>query len=187
MMAEKKATPPTAPSLVGEKIYLRAATADDIANTHHWFLLSEPQTQTCRPVVVYSAAEASENFKKDERTPFRQQFMVIRTADNVPVGRVSYFDLNPLNRSAELGLLVDPEERRKGFGREAIRILSRYLFRYRGLNKVYAQTSQPNIAACKLLEAAGFRRDGTLRHHYFINNEFHDGYLYSLLLFEFDG
>jgi RimJ/RimL family protein N-acetyltransferase len=37
-----------------------------------------------------------------------------------------------------------------------------------------------------MLEKAGFRRDGTLRHQYYYNGEFHDGYLYSLLRFEFD-
>jgi RimJ/RimL family protein N-acetyltransferase len=110
----------------------------------------------------------------------------VRKEGNLPIGRIRFFGLNTLNRSAELGLLIDPDERRKGYGGEAVRILARYLFRFRGLNKVYAQTSEKNVAACKLLEGAGFRRDGVLRHHYFSENEFSNGHLYSLLLFEVD-
>lgn len=185
-MAEKPVTYPTAPSLVGEKLYLRPATPEDIANTHHWDLLSEPQLRASQPLPLYSAQEAVELFKKQERSPSEQTLIVVRKEGNLPIGRIRFFGLNALNRSAELGLIIDPEERRKGHGGEAIRILSRYLFRFRGLNKVYAQTSEKNAAACKLLEGAGFRRDGVLRHHYFADNEFSNGHLYSLLLFEVD-
>ena len=63
-MADKKPTPMTAPSLIGDSIYLRPATAEDIANTHHWRVLSEPQSLGSRPMVFHSSAEAAELFKK---------------------------------------------------------------------------------------------------------------------------
>lgn len=185
MTAEKK-TYPTTPALVGDKVYLRVATPEDIGNTYHWFILSEPQSQSCRPVIIRTASEALEAYKKEERTPDRQTLMVIRKEDNVPVGRLRYFDLNPQNRSAEIGLLVDPDMRRKGYGLEAVKVICRYLIRYRGLNKVHAQTAAYNAAAIKLLEAAGFKKDGTLRHHYFYQGEYHHGFIYSVLAHELE-
>ena len=185
-MVDRKPILTAPPSLIGERVYLRPMTAEDVANTHHWFLMSEPQLQTCRPHPLTTASEASEAFKKAERTIDQARFVIVRLSDNVPVGRINYFDYNSLNRSAEFGLIVDPDERGKGFGLEATRILCRYLFHYRGLNKVHAQTAAFNEPAIKLLTAAGFKRDGVLRQHYFSDREFHDGLVYSLLAFESD-
>ncbi len=183
-MAEKKNLT-TQPALIGNKVYLRPATAEDVANTYHWFLLGDPSSMTCRPLTVNTAAESAEAYKKAERSPDRQLFMVVRKKDNVPVGQIRFFDLNNLNRSAELGLLVDPDEQKKGVGSEAVKILCEYLFATRGLNKVYAQTGSFNAGAKALLESADFKLDGTLRRHYFYKGEYHDGLIYSLLAYEF--
>ena len=185
-MADKKNPLPVDPHLVGKNVYLRPATAEDVANTYHWFLMSDPAMQTCRPLPFRTAAEAAEDYRKAEKTAERQLFVIVRLKDKQPVGVIRFFNWNSLNRSVELGMLIDPDEQRNGFGLEAIRLLSRYMFRVRDLNKVYANTSSLNTAAVGMLEKAGFRRDGTLRHHYYYNGEFHDGYLYSLLRFEFD-
>jgi len=183
-MADKKIKYPTQPSLVGAKIYLRTGSAEDAANWQYWFLLSEPQAMSSSPVPFLTPSESSEKFKSKEKSTSEQKFAVVKKDDQIPVGEVAFFNYNPLNRSAELGLLIDPEERKKGYGKEAMQLLCRYLFKYRGLNKVYARTAEFNDAAIKLLETLDFKRDATLRDHYFYNGEFHNGVIYSLLLFE---
>lgn len=185
-MADTEAKYPTQPSLVGSKVYLRPGTAEDAANRQYWFLHGEPQAMSCSPVPFLTPSEASERFKSKEKSPSEQRFAVVRKEDEVPVGEVAFFNHNPLNRSAELGLLIDPEEREKGYGKEAAQLLCRYLFKYRGLNKVYAQTADFNEAAIKLLETLRFKKDGSLRDHYFFDGEFHNAAVYSLLLFELD-
>jgi len=110
----------------------------------------------------------------------------IRKKDHVLIGEVAFFNYNPLNRSMELGILINPEERQNGYGREALHVLCRYLFKYRGLNKVYAQTAAHNKGAVRLVESSGFKQDGMLRDHYFFNGQFYAGLIYSLLLFEFE-
>ena len=184
-MTDKPKIITTAPSLVGDKVYLRPATAEDVLNTHHWHLMSEPASMSCRPLTIRNAAAAAEAFKQEECSPNRQLFMVVRKKDNVPVGRTRFFDLNVHNRSAEFGMLIDPDERKKGHAREAVMLLCKYLFDVRGLNKVYAQTAEFNSGAIKLLERCGFQKDGTLRRHYFHKGEFYDGLIYSILQHEF--
>ena len=126
-MCEKKSKLPADPNLVGKNIYLRPATAEDVANTYHWFLMSDPAMQTCRPHPFRTAAEAAEDYKKTEKTTERQLFVIARQKDKQPVGIVRYFNWNGLNRSVELGMLVDPEEQRKGHGLEALRLLSPHM------------------------------------------------------------
>lgn len=185
-MADKKSEYPTPSGLVGKNVYLRPATDKDVANTYHWFLQSDPATQSCRPHPFKTPFEAAEAYKKREPTTEEQLFVIVRQKGNVSVGVIRFFNMNTLNRSAELGLIIDPDERKKGHALEAIRLLTRYLIKVRDLNKMYAHTSKLNKGAVVLLEKAGFKRDGTLRHHYFYDGELHDGYIYSLLRYEFE-
>lgn len=177
---------PAQPSLIGKKVYLRPTTPTDISNMHIWSVLTEPQLQTCHPSLFRTAEETVEEYKTRSITDLRQRFTVCIKKTKTPVGVVTFFDMNTLNRSAELGLLIDPSEHRHGYGTDAMRVMIRYLFRYRGLNKVHAQTSGPNLAAIALLEKLGFKRDAVLRDHYFQDGSFHPGYVYSLLLYEMD-
>jgi RimJ/RimL family protein N-acetyltransferase len=100
------------------------------------------------------------------------------------IGHVTYFDLNFRNRSVEIGYLLAPAARGKGFAREAIALLLGYLFGGLGLNKVYAQTASSNTASTKMLEALGFQRDGVLRQHHMEDGELRDDFVYSILLSE---
>jgi diamine N-acetyltransferase len=185
-MKDKKTSFPTQPSLIGDHVYLRPATADDVANNHVWFILSEPQAQGCQPLPFRTASEAAEAFKKREATTDHQAFAIVRKQDKTLVGKIVFFDFNSLNRSAGLGVLIDPDERKKGYAGDAMRVLIRFMFHYRGLNKVYAQTAEFNSGAVRLLESLGFKKDACLRDHHFYNGKFFDSFVYSLLLFEAD-
>lgn len=174
------------PAFVGKKIYLRPVSPEDAASIQHWRVLSSMQTLSSRPMVFLTPLEAQERAKKDEKDPYAQRFGIVRIEDNMLVGGLGLFNHNPLNRSAEFGIVVDPDEQKKGYATEAVRLLVRYLFRYRGLNKMHAQTAAFNTKAVHLLEGLRFKRDAVLRDHYFHNGEFHAGYIYSLLSFEFE-
>ncbi len=177
---------PAPNSLVGDKIYLRPATAEDIQNTYHWTILSDPQSLTSRPRILLSAAQAAERFKSEQPSAEKQTFMIVRQEDNTPVGRINFFNYNSLNLSAEIGLVIDPDERRKGHATDAIWTLCRYLFMQRGLNKVVFETVALNKGMIKIAEQLRFKQDGTLRDQYYQNGKFIDGRIYSLLRYEFE-
>jgi len=183
-MAEERRPLAAVPSLIGKEVFLRPTVPEEYAATYHWTLQSEPQTLSARPLTIKTPAQAAESFKKWESSIDRQHFTVVRIEDKMPVGRISFYDYNPLNRSAGLGLIIDPEERRNSYGTEAMKLIIKYLFRNRGMNKVYAETSDFNAGTPALLESLGFKLDGRLRNHYFFNGEFHDRLIYSLLLYE---
>lgn len=184
-MTEKKKQPKTTvPELVGDKVYLIPAKGDDIAATWHWFLLSDPLKMNVEPQVVTTAAEAADAFSRREKSPAAETFVAVRSKDDLPIAIISFRNLNALNRTAELEITVDPDERRKGLGSDAVRLLGRYLFLYRSMNRLYTSVSALNEPARAMLEKLGFRRDGVLRQHHFYNGEYHDVYVYSLLRFE---
>jgi diamine N-acetyltransferase len=60
-----------------------------------------------------------------------------------------------------------------------------YAFHDLGLNKVYLQVFTTNTKARRLYTKLGFRTEGTLRAHYFVNGAFHDMLSMSMLREEF--
>ena len=185
-MSTEKPMLMTRPSFRGKKVYLRPLTAHDLDSIYLWQQLSEPQSLSCRSFGFASLEVVVEKFKKGQADSKVNRFAIIKRDDNTLIGSASYFDYNPLNRSAEMGVLIDPDEHQNGYASEAIKLVMHYLFSYLGLNKVYAQTAEFNSGAIKLLESLRFKKDATLRDHYFYKDEFHAGLIYSLLRFELD-
>lgn len=183
-MGDKKKKFPTQPSLVGKKIYLRPATPDDVANFHHWYIQSEPLSQTFEPLPILTISEATDLYKKTERNIDHAVFTIVSKEENTPLGKITYSDYNPLNQSARLGVLIDEDHRKKGYAKDALLTLINYLFRYRNLNKVYGEISEHNEDAVKLVDSIGFKKDGTLRAHHYYDGEFNDIFIYSVMKFE---
>ncbi len=180
-MDDQKIASSTLPELIGDKSFLRPATADDVENTYHWYILSNPQKLSEEAWAFQTAKEASEQFKKQERATDREKFMIIDKKSGTQVGWIGYDNFNPHNRSARFELVVDPDEQRKGFGTQALGLLIEYIFNTRGFNKLYISVAGSNLEMIALLEKLKFSRDGALRRHYFIDGEFVDGALFSLL------
>lgn len=64
----------------------------------------------------------------------------------------------------ELGIaLFDAADRGKGYGTEAIRLLTDHLFREHGAGRVQASTALDNAAMQRVFERLGFTREGVLR------------------------
>jgi ribosomal-protein-alanine N-acetyltransferase len=175
---------PTIPALIGKDIFLKVMEPEDHAQAYLWHLHSDPQSQTSHIIQLASPREIVESAKKKERTPNDGDFLMVRKEDNQPVGKIRYFNLNMLNRSAEFGIIVSPDERKNGYGKEGVRVLAKYLFTYLNLNKIYAQTASFNEAAIKLLKSLDFKLDGTLRQHHFYKGNLYDDLVFSLLRFE---
>jgi RimJ/RimL family protein N-acetyltransferase len=55
------------------------------------------------------------------------------------------------------------------------------LFLSRDVGRIQAQTDPRNVASQKVLEKAGFKKEGTLRRNLFTRGEWRDAYIYSIL------
>jgi RimJ/RimL family protein N-acetyltransferase len=74
-----------------------------------------------------------------------------------------------------------PSERGKGYCTEAVRIIVDYLFLSRDTMRIQACTDTRNVASQKVLEKAGFKKEGTMRKYLFPRGELRDACLYSIL------
>jgi RimJ/RimL family protein N-acetyltransferase len=56
-----------------------------------------------------------------------------------------------------------------------------YLFLSKNIVRIQARTDLRNVASQKILEKAGFKKEGVVRKSSFVRGEWRDRYLYSIL------
>lgn len=109
----------------------------------------------------------------------RQRF-VIEKKDGTKIGFIAFWFIQP-NKMMEIGYHLILNERGKGYGTEAVQLVVDYLFLSKDLVRIQAITDVRNKASQKVLEKAGFQREGTIRKSGFVRGEWSNGYLYSIL------
>jgi len=112
-------------------------------------------------------------------TPF-----IIEKKDGSKIGFVVHFHVLHMatgTKQIEIGYTLVPDERGKGYCTEAVEIMVDYLFLSKGIVRVQAQTDQRNLASQRVLEKAGFKKEGTLRRNFFVRGAWTDDYIYSIL------
>jgi len=111
--------------------------------------------------------------------------LVVETTDGTLVGSVSWFTVqhgpSAACRALNIGISLFAEHRGRGYGTAAQRQLADYVFSSQLIERVEAATDVDNIAEQRALEAAGFSREGVLRHAQFRVGEWRDLVLYSRL------
>lgn len=109
--------------------------------------------------------------------------VIVRNEDQERIGAACFFVPYPSNPAClELGgLIEDPKLRGKGYITEALQLTLEFLFLTKPIVRVQATTGPGNVAIQRLLERAGFAREGVLRQSYFVNGAFDDRVMYALL------
>ena len=117
---------------------------------------------------------------RDEGKLEQGEFLIERK-DGGKVGYIQYRMLMLTGKLPEIGYFLVPSERGKGYCTEAIEIMVDYLFLSRDIVRVQAHTDTRNVASRKVLEKAGFKKEGIVRKLIFVRGEWRDEFLYSIL------
>jgi RimJ/RimL family protein N-acetyltransferase len=98
------------------------------------------------------------------------------------LGFVSWFQVDfPPSYYWSMGIALLPEARGKGYGTLAHRLLIQYLFAHTTVHRIEAVTEAENAAERRVLEKAGFIREGVMRGVFWRDGAYRDGALYGLL------
>ena len=165
--------------LEGKNVNLRIMEKEDLPLLAEWAnkpeVLGEynPLRQMSR-TEVEKMLENPSDFK-----PF-----IIEKKDGGKIGFIIHFHVLHLGtgtKQLEIGYALIPSERGKGYCTEAVKITVDYLFLSREVIRIQACTDTRNLGSQKVLEKAGFDKEGTIRKSLFIRGEWRDCYLYSIL------
>jgi diamine N-acetyltransferase len=170
-------------TLKGEHIYLRALEPEDldfihaVENDESIWEISCTQT----PYSKFLIKQYLENAHKDIYE-VKQLRLVISSYNDVTLGMIDLFDFDFKNRRAGVGILVkNPEDRLKGYGREALELLIDYSFTHLDLHQLYCNISENNNTSIKLFSNQGFKKIGLKKDWIYTNGAFKNEYLFQLI------
>jgi RimJ/RimL family protein N-acetyltransferase len=164
--------------LEGKTVNLRIVEREDLPLFAEW--VNKPEfLGEYNPLRQMSRTEIEKNY--DERKLEQTEFF-IEKKDGSKIGYIFHFTIvHPAGKLLEIGYFLAPSERGKGYGTEAIKIMVDYLFLSRDTMRVQATTDARNLASQKVLEKAGFKKEGTMRKYFFLRGELRNACLYSIL------
>jgi RimJ/RimL family protein N-acetyltransferase len=163
--------------LEGRTVNLRIVEKEDLPLLAEWFNKPEAFGEYI-PLRQVSRTEAEKMFEG----PHERKSFIIEKKDGSKIGFITHFYvLHPASRQLEIGYSLVPTERGNGYCTEATRLMVDYLFLAKDTMRIQAQTDPGNIASHKVLEKAGFMKEGTLRKSFFMRGEWRDAYIYSIL------
>lgn len=170
-------------TLKGEHIYLRALEPEDLDFIH---TIENDETiwelsNTITPYSKFLIKEYLEHAHKDIYEA-KQLRLLISDFNDSAIGLIDIFDFDIKNRRAGIGILIhNSTNRAKGYGKEALALLSNYCFSHLDLHQLYCNISETNRASIKLFENQGFTRIGLKKDWNFKNGNYTNEYLYQLI------
>ncbi len=168
--------------LVGERIELRRHARENYRLYGEWYGDEEIWRLTSWAASPLSLSAAERLFEDRELSSTDDSFAIHLKDKEDPIGVVSLMNISEANSSAELSVIVgDPDDRRQGYGAEAMRMLLDYAFEKLGMNRVGLSVFEFNEDAISTYERLGFREEGRLRGALKRDGAFHDAILMSIL------
>ncbi|UTF53742.1 GNAT family N-acetyltransferase [Natronosalvus rutilus] len=168
---------PGAVFLEGERVELRTVELEDAEFLQE--LINDPVVRTSlfahRPIAGHQEQEWIESIGEDDAVK------LLICVDGEAVGIVTLEPPNDVWGCAEIAYMVAPAEWGNGHATDAVEALCGYAFTERRLNKVYASVYATNGASARVLEKAGFQKEGEFRREAFVEGEYVDLLRYGLL------
>ncbi|MEM5566476.1 GNAT family protein [Psychroserpens sp. AS72] len=171
-------------TLKGEHIYLRALEPEDLDFIHRiennqdiWEI-----SNTITPYSKYLIKQYLEQAHKDI-FEVKQLRLVICDFNHVALGMIDVFDFDFKNRRAGIGILInDSANRQKGYGKEALQLLTSYCKFHLDLHQLYCNVSEENEHSLKLFKNQGFEIIGLKKDWNYVNGSYKNEYLLQTIL-----
>jgi diamine N-acetyltransferase len=166
----------------GKNIFLRAPEPSDIDLLYQW----ENDTETWKvsntlvPFSRYVLEQYILNSHQDIYAS-KQLRLMICTHDGWCVGCIDLFDFEPLHGRAGVGVLINGNDRQKGYASEALELVIEYSFRTLNLHQLYCNILTDNEPSLKLFRKNGFEVTGTKKQWIRVNDRWIDEHFLQLV------
>lgn len=159
--------------LIGEHVYISPMNVEDAEIYTKW--LNDPEIVQYLSVrnsliSIYGERDYIENFSKREFS-----LCIVKCENDELIGNIGLDEVDYKNGTAELGIFIGEKENLgKGYGSEAIKLLTDYAFNELRLHTIYLRTYDINERAVKAYEKCGFKEFGRRHESVFIHGKYHD-------------
>jgi ribosomal-protein-alanine N-acetyltransferase len=166
-----------------ERLVLRDITADDVEAIHAY--AGDPEV--CRYMVW------GPNTLEDTRAFVKEELEVLAAAEGkvynklvvdasgLVIGGTEIRVLSAEHRRGEFGYVYRRDQWAQGYATEVARAMVAFGFGELGLERISATCDPRNHASARVLEKAGLRLEGRMRHHVLVRGQWRDSLLYAVL------
>ncbi|AFC30545.1 GNAT family acetyltransferase [Paenibacillus mucilaginosus 3016] len=163
--------------MTGQRVRLRPFETEDIKELQRW---------SNDPVSILLVGRAPQAYEQIERQIMSKRqkgdlLLAIENEENKLIGWVFLKDIEHEHGRAGIGILLAPEARGQGYGKEAMKAMIRIGFDQLRLHKIYLTTRGLNEQAIALYKKIGFVIEGKLREHAFCDGQYYDTYYMGML------
>jgi RimJ/RimL family protein N-acetyltransferase len=164
-------------------IYLRSPKLQDLeGNWYQWFNDPVVTKHQNKGIVPNTREKQRAYLASLENSQTDIVFAIIDKKTDQHIGCAGLHHIDPIHRSAELGIVIGEKEFwGKGYGKLAWNLVTCYGFDSLNLHRIYARIFKDNIASQKAAAASGFKVEGEMRDAYFKNGAYHAAVLVSVL------
>jgi RimJ/RimL family protein N-acetyltransferase len=152
------------PVLAGDEVSLRPRTLDDCADEYAWRTDGELCRLDASTPLPMTLDEFRNRYSAELEFPGLTYTLAIDTRQSIHIGVVSLFNLDFMQGSAEVGIMIGEKATwDRGYGTDALKSLLDFAFEVSSLNSVSLRTLDWNLRAQRCFEKCGFSRYGALR------------------------
>lgn len=167
--------------LNGKLISLGPVIPADFPTLFRWGndLESARVNEVYRPSDWNSHQEWWSNIGKD---PSKVVFAIRKHGSNNIIGHVQIMNISGIHQSAHISVRIgEAAERGHGYGREATSLAVAYCWNHLNLGRIGVTVFKTNERALKVYSSLGFEMEGLLRRAFFIDGQWVDVVLMSML------
>jgi RimJ/RimL family protein N-acetyltransferase len=177
-------------------VYIRELALTDLPRLNAW--RSEPDLVTAMGAAFqfvgpvddrwYAHYQASRHDTVRLAIELRRDPPLLPDANGLEhVGVVNLMGIHPINRSAELAVMIgEPSARGQGVGHVATWLMLNHAFMNLNLNRVWGQIVANNTLSLKLCQRLGFVTEGTQRQAVYLQGHYQDLITVSMLSQDFN-
>ena len=168
--------------LKGKNINLRIAEKEDIPLLQQWFNDASFAGNYANFPIQTSLNQLEPQIVEHKLYGHEWVNFIVEKKDGTKIGEAVHYISAPNFGWVEIGYAIIPEHRSRGYGTEAVQLLTDYLFLTKNIPRIQAVVDAENVASKSVLEKNGFKKEGTLRKALWnAAGRWADGYLYSIL------
>lgn len=164
----------------GKRIYLSPMSLDDYKKYTAW-VNDESLSRGIGNIRMLICEENEKEWISNQDKAGRFSFAVINKENNELIGNyglevTDYYS----NRFHIGGFIGEKENRGKGYGTEALMLVTKFAFEILNANSLFSGIFSFNEASLKSAKKAGYKIAGKYRDAYYYNGKYHDEYLVEM-------
>lgn len=158
----------------GEHIYLSPMNEDDIETYTKWVNDNKVTDGLGNSSKLFTV-ENERDWLIKNNLDGRLQLAIVRKDNDTLIGNCGFNRIDNLKQTATVGIFIGEEENRgKGYGTEAMKLLVQFGFEYLNLNNIMLKVFSFNEGAIKSYQKCGFKEFGRRHEVYPLKNKWYD-------------